>query len=152
MRFWIWPAALCACVLSGCMVASGPQFSEAPTPDAGKALVYFYWPKAFAFAARTADIFIDGKKAGSLNAGGYTYVYLEPGRHQFAEYWETLLDIHASLADRPIGFSADIHAGETRYVRLSTSVGGNRIGWRIGEVAPSQGQGEIAEERYQAPD
>lgn len=158
MRLQILAAALCCCALSGCMVANGPQFAEAPPPETGKALVYMYWPKAFAFAARTADMYVDDKKIGSLNAGGYVYAYVEPGRHQFSEKWPfSILAPVESLVQRPVGFTADVHTGEIHYIRFSTSVGSTSgyataLIWQLNEVSPGAGQDEIATERYQKPD
>ena len=144
------------------MVAQGPGFSEAAPPAGDKALVYFYWPRAFASAARTADIYVDGKQVASINAGGYAYAYVSPEHHEFYQKWafNPLLGnlVEDLLAPKSVGFYADLHPGETRYVRFMTGVGAPTapnsvtLTWGLHEVTPDEGRSEIATERYQKPD
>jgi len=145
---------LCTLLLSGCMIATGPNFTQAAPPQNDKALVYFYWPKAFAMAARTSEIFVDGKEVAELNAGGYDYVYVEPGHHVFTQKWpfNPLLGTFVSSA---IGFNADLTPEETRYVRFSTGTGAGgynsiELVWQLEQVSPMTGANEIAGERHQS--
>ena len=139
----------CAVLLSGCMIARGPDFTDAPAPGNNNALVYIYWPANFVAAARTADIYIDDAQVASLNAGGYAYVYVSPGSHKFSEKWEFSIFAPESLIEPPIGLEAEVHAGETRYIRFSTGVIPGAVVWHIEEAPPAEGRSELASERYQ---
>lgn len=63
-----------AAALAGC--ATGPAFTEAEVPPAGRAVVYVYRASALPGAAIKHDLFVDGRPAGHLLNGSYVRVEL----------------------------------------------------------------------------
>ena len=146
--------SISAVILAGC--ATGPAFVEAPAPDKDKALVYIYREPNFASAARNAAFYVDGRKVFDLMAGGYSYVYVTPGRHAISQKWPYWPFDMGSIRDA-VGITMDVKAGETRYAQFSSGIGASScyqcitIEWKIEEVSALSGHEEIAKERFTAP-
>jgi len=146
--------SISAVILAGC--ASGPAFVEAPAPDNGKALIYVYREPNFAAAARNAAFYVDGRKVFDLMAGGYSYVYVTPGRHAISQKWPYWPFDMGSIRDA-VGITMDVKAGETRYAQFSSGVGDSNcyrcivIEWKIEEVPASTGREGIAKEKFAPP-
>jgi hypothetical protein len=78
--------------LSGCAVsATAPSFSEAPSPQVGngKAVLYVYREYAEP-TAWTAFLNQEDKELVSLPQKGFTWVYINPGKHRFTFGWPLL--------------------------------------------------------------
>ena len=71
--------SLVAVLSAGC--ASGPLFSEAVPPSAGKAQVYVFRPMVMAGGGMSHKVMIDGKRFATLPNGSWLRVELEPGPH-----------------------------------------------------------------------
>lgn len=70
---------LCLMLLTGCPVAKGPVFFEAPL-DSQKGTLYFYrGEESFTFAP---TIKLDDKPFVELQRLGYSFTYLPPGVHK----------------------------------------------------------------------
>ncbi len=149
MRITFVAALLALPMLAGC--ASGPIFSEAPAPENGKALVYIYREPNFAGAASGAAFFIDEQRVVDLAAGGYSFVYLAPGHYEIEQRWSILN--YAPQAEQSVSTQLDVKAGDVRYVRFRTGLGGSAcyncisVAWKIEQVPPSVGRAEIAREK-----
>jgi hypothetical protein len=146
--------AVLAVLLAGC--ATGPAFVEAPAPQSGKALVYIYREPNFAAGARNAAFYVDGQKVFDLMAGGYSYVYVTPGRHAISQKWPYWPFDMGAIRDA-VGITMDVNAGETRYAQFSSGVGAANcspciaIEWRIEEVPALTGHEKIATEKFTPP-
>jgi len=153
MRISFVAALLALPMLAGC--ASGPIFSEAPPPENGKALVYIYREPNFAGAGEGAAFFIDEQRVVELMAGGYSFVYLAPGHYEVEQRW-TIFS-YASRAEQSVSTQLDVKAGDVRYVRFRTGLGGPScyncvsVAWKIEQVPPSVGRSEIAREKLTVP-
>ena len=148
-------AALCA-LLSGCS-ATGPIYTEAAPPPDQKALIYVYRMPGLAFGAKQAHFYLDGIKAFDLNTSGYSYLYVSAGDHILSQNWE-----YWPLDPPTDGISAPItvRAGETRYFRFSTSMGGGplvynavslTLRWQLKEYPEGFAKIEIKKENFQKP-
>ncbi|HWA92495.1 MAG TPA: DUF2846 domain-containing protein [Rhizomicrobium sp.] len=147
MRFRFVAASLSLSMLTGC--ASGPVFTDAPAPEAGKALLYIYRQPNFVAAAARASFYIDGQNVVDLAAGGYSYVYLAPGRHDLEQRWASYSDV--------VTIPVDVREGETHYARFQSGFGDQgcagcvSMKWEIRQVPPVTGRAEIAEEKLTLP-
>ena len=70
-------------LLSSC-VATGPVYVEPEIAPNGKSLVILYRKKEFAGSGGGMLFWSNNKKLVSLNVGGYSYAYLEPGNTNFS--------------------------------------------------------------------
>jgi len=153
MRFASRAAPIALLLLSGC--ASGPVFTEAPPPESGKALVYIYREADFAAAASGAAFFVDEQKVVDLMAGGYSYVYLAPGHYEIEQRWS--LFNYAPQAGQSVSIQLDVKAGDVRYVRFRSMVGGAAcyncvaVQWRLDPMTEAQGRREITTEKLSPP-
>lgn len=116
---------LSSLLLAACAV-SGPPFSEAPPPPSGKALLYVYRPYHFGGAGRDAKVFVDGKLAADLPAGGYTYLYLAAGKHHVTQQWHDWSILDDSEMKQALGVTLKVAEGDTRYVCFEASTGPGR--------------------------
>jgi len=113
--------ALAAVIAGGC--ASGAKFSDsAPslTPvsaDTGR--IFFYRPSSFG-AAVQPQVHLNGEVIGKSVAQGYFFVDRQPGDYKV----ETSTEVTRAL-------SFVLAKGETRYVKLSVS-----MGFMVGHVYP----------------
>ncbi len=125
--------ALVLTVLSGC--ASGPAYKTVsasfPPVPAGSARIFFYRTSTMG-AAVQPDVKLNGEKVGSAVPGGFFFVDRPAGDYEVS----TTTELKKTLT-----FHLD--AGQTRYVKLSIS-----MGVFAGHVYPelietAQGQTEI---------
>jgi hypothetical protein len=143
--------------LTGC-TATGPIFQEAASAPEGKGLVYLYRPSSLVLGARSAKFFVSGQKIAELKTNGYTAVYLPEGRHVIQQRWADK-EYPALMANivgptKPVEVPIDVKAGDTHYIRLTTSPGPYTYGavtvaWGIEQVSPAFGSKEITETRYE---
>ena len=124
--------------LSAC--ASGPRYTEyqakipAQAADAGR--VFFYRPSAAGAAVRP-DVMLNNEKVGVAISHGFFYVDRAPGNYEVATTTEVT---------RKLSFV--LEKGQTRYVRLSISLG-FFAGHVYGElVEPDVGRSEIQDCSY----
>ncbi len=116
--------------LSGC-VATGPRFSETTTdvrPD--KAIVHVYRPGVWGESARPI-VTVDQKSYCDLLPGGYTTVYLAPGKHAFGLKfgWRDGGDSRWNKAEPTI---VDCEGGRVQYLRLAQD---NAVLYAVGAAA-----------------
>lgn len=125
-------------LLQGC--ASGPGYAQMantiPAVPADKGRIYFYRPSALGAAIQPA-VKLDGTEVGTAKSHGFFYVDAAPGSHQV----ETSTEV-----TRRLSFVLD--KGQTRYVKLSIS-----MGFAVGHVYPelvedAAGQKDVAECKY----
>ena len=132
-------------LLAGCY-ARGMSFDEAPRPAPDQAVVYFYRvPGSFASMV-TVAIFIDGKRVGSLGQEGFTWVRVEPGRHEFGATFASFQSGPPSLR-----INGTLRGGDQVYLRLYTEPipGGTRIGMR--PMARAEAEAEMKTYKYEKP-
>ncbi len=125
-------------LLPGC--ASGPSYSEVagtiPPVPADKGRIYLYRPSMLGAAIQPA-VRLDGTEVGSAKSHGFFYVDAAPGSH----FVETTTEV-----SRRLTFMLD--KGQTRYVKLSVS-----MGFAVAHVYPelvddAVGSKEVAECKY----
>ena len=105
----------CLTLLSGCAsTAYGPAYleSKAMQGKAGYATLYVFREHAEPTLFGAA-IQINGKEVTTLNQGGYTWVYAQPGRNKIKAVWAGLSGQQDSY------FTLNIEAGETYYVDVT---------------------------------
>jgi hypothetical protein len=128
-----------ALLAAGC--ASGPQYKDVasaiPTlaPDHGR--IYFFRPGNFAGSAIQPEIKLNDKVVGRSIPGGFFFVDEEPGEYTVSTSTEVKRDIKFTL-----------HAGDTKYVRTTVS-----MGLFIGHITPTlddpeAGPQDIAQLKY----
>src|SRR5690349_24664918 len=85
-------ATVLAIFLSGCAAsATAPSFSEAPTPSLNRETAVLYVYREYAEPTLfTADLLMDEREIVSLPQKGFSWVYVEPGRHRFTFKWPPL--------------------------------------------------------------
>jgi hypothetical protein len=112
-----------ALIATGC--ASGPGFKETsaslPTLSADKGRVYFFRSGSFAGAAIQPEIHLNGQVVGRSKPGGFFYLDEPPGAYTVSTSTEV---------EETVDFT--LHAGETRYVRTSVS-----MGLFVGHITPT---------------
>jgi hypothetical protein len=136
---------LCAVTLFGC-AASGPKLSDLQKngdistlqPDLGR--IYFYRKDSLAGTAVRPNIKLDGNVVGESIPGGFFFVDALPGSHIVSATTEVERTVTFRLA-----------AGETKYVKTSTS-----IGFLVGHVNPevsnpAEAQSALAELSFTGP-
>lgn len=147
----------CALFLSGCAtVAEGPAYSIAKTKESryGYATLYVFREYAEP-TAWGASIHIDGKEVGTLNQGGFTWIYAKPGNRDITAVWAGL----SGQKDSKINMN--LSEGKTYYVDLTgisqvSGVSGGFIYFNVGSGLNSV-RPNVAEERltkcckYQRP-
>lgn len=130
--------AVALLALTGC--ATGPGYAQMantiPPVPADKGRIYFYRPSMLGAAVQPA-VRLDGKEVGTAKSQGFFYVDAEPGSH----FVETTTEVSRRL-------SFTLEKGQTRYVKLSIS-----MGFAVGHVYPqlvddAVGQKEVADCKY----
>ena len=120
--------------------ASGPKYAEMAQGfdrlDAAQGRIYLYRPSSMGAAVRP-KVKINGEVVGEAISHGFFFIDRDPGEYTIMTSTEV---------DRSLSLSLD--AGQTRYVRLSIS-----IGFFVGHVYPelvdiSVGEEEIKELSY----
>lgn len=96
-------------LLAGC--ASGPLFSEAVDPPAGKAQVYLFRPMVMAGGGMSHKVMIDGKSYSTLPNGSWMRVTLEPGSHALQ-----IEDYLGLMRCGPFPMRFDLEAGKTVFI------------------------------------
>ncbi|SIT35577.1 Putative lipoprotein (modular protein) [Paraburkholderia ribeironis] len=103
-----------ALLSSGC--ASGPQYKEIassiPTLAAVHGRIYFFRESSIFGATIQPDIKLNGEVVGRSTAGGFFYVDEPEGQYTVSTTTET---------EKSVSFT--LHAGDTKYVRTSVSMG-----------------------------
>ena len=90
-------------------VKSDESQHPAPTPEDGKALIYFVADGHF-----TSNFGIDGKWVGAVNGGSYFFVPIEPGEHHLCAMLQSFL---AQRGPRVSVHSLKAEPGGTYYFR-----------------------------------
>ncbi len=134
-------------VLAGTLVAlsllscaSGPTFHEMSASlagtESGKGRIYFY-RTAVLGAAIQPEVRLNGEAVGKAVPQGFFYVDRPPGNYQVSTTTEVERDLTFTLEE-----------GQTRYVRLSISMG-LFVGHVYGElVDESEGKSEIVDTHF----
>ena len=110
--------------------ASGPKYAEVagtlskPDPELGR--IFIYRSTALGAAVQPA-VQLDGQMVGKAVPRGFFYVDVEPGSHKI---------MTATEVDRALSLVVD--PGQTRYVRLSIS-----MGFFVGHVYPELVDNEV---------
>ena len=132
--------ALAALLVTASGCASGPAYAQMagtiPPVPADKGRIYFYRPSMIGAAVQPA-VRLDGQEVGTAKSQGFFYVDAAPGSHLV----ETTTEVSRRL-------SFTLEKGQTRYVKLSIS-----MGFAVGHVYPqlvedAVGQKEVAECKY----
>lgn len=145
-------AVVLSMLLAAC-TATGPKFTDAPTAD-GKARVYIYRVhQGWAYKGADSSFYIDGKNAIDLQTGGYSYVYLSPGRHDISQKWPAYIDPFSAMRT----VSMEVQAGETHYVRFSVTApsllgttSAADANWDLREASPAEAGKEISQMVFQS--
>jgi predicted small lipoprotein YifL len=126
--------------VAGC-AATGPLYSEIaatiPPVPASKGRVYFYRADTIVGAALTSDISLNGRIVGKSERGGFFYVDEDPGSFKASASTEVERQLTFTLA-----------AGETKYIKSSTSFGVLVGRINLGLVSPDEAKAEIAGLHY----
>jgi hypothetical protein len=119
-----------ALLAAGC--ASGPQYkdmaSSIPTLASDHGRVYFFREASFGGAAIQPEIKLNDQVVGHSIPGGFFYVDEMPGQYTVATSTEV---------KRTVTFT--LHAGETKYVRTTIT-----MGLLVGHISPSLDDPETA--------
>jgi Protein of unknown function (DUF2846) len=127
--------AIFSLLISGC--ASGPSFAEAsrslPPLDPAKGRIYLYRTTVMGTAIQP-DIRVNGEVVGSAKPKGFLVVDRPAGQYQIS----TSTEVNRTL-------SLTLSPGQTRYVKLSLS-----MGFMVGHVYPElvenvQGSADVQE-------
>jgi hypothetical protein len=122
-------------VLSGC--ATGPKYTEVESSfdalEPGKGRIFIYRPSSFG-AAIQPKVRLDGEVVGKAKPHGFFFIDKAPGEYEIV----TSTEVERSL-------SLTLDEGETRYVRLSVS-----MGFMVGHVYPELVEPSMALEEIQA--
>jgi len=121
-----------ALILGGC-ATSGQKFSEtatttaatAPAPDMGR--IYFYRTMLLGMAVQP-EVKVNGEVVGRAVPNGFFYVDRKPGSYEIS----TTTEVERTL-------SLTLDKGQTRYVKLSLS-----IGFVVGHVYPELIDNDVA--------
>ena len=121
-----------ALILGGC-ATSGQKFSEtatttaatAPAPDMGR--IYFYRTMLLGMAVQP-EVKVNGEVVGRAVPNGFFYVDRKPGAYEIS----TTTEVERTL-------SLTLDKGQTRYVKLSLS-----IGFVVGHVYPELIDNDVA--------
>ncbi|QNB14131.1 DUF2846 domain-containing protein [Paraburkholderia bannensis] len=112
-----------AMLAAGC--ASGPQYkdvaSSIPTLAADHGRIYFFRSDSFGGAMIQPEIKLNDKVVGHSVPGGFFYVDETPGDYTVSTTTETKKEVTFAL-----------HAGDTKYVRTSIS-----MGILVGHITPT---------------
>jgi hypothetical protein len=84
---------------------------DAPTPDAGKAVVIVYRPGKFTGKALEPSVYCDGKEVARMDNDRYFVLLLEPGEHR----------IHMTQDNKRVDLK--LGAGEVAFVRIRIVMG-----------------------------
>lgn len=125
------------------------QFTEAPPPPDGYAVVYMYRLKTEP-AMRKAQIHVDGERVALLSNKSYTWFYVSAGSHILRTKWGFMADIpelEGVLQAQP---------GGVHYVKMTGSVqmlhaGGSRTYSGIHEVSESEGRADLTKTKKYNP-
>jgi hypothetical protein len=122
---------LAALILGGC-ATSGQKFSETattaatgPAPDMGR--IYFYRTMLLGMAVQP-EVKVNGEVVGRAVPNGFFYVDRKPGSYEIT----TTTEVERKL-------SLTLDKGQTRYVKLSLS-----IGFVVGHVYPELIDNDVA--------
>ena len=122
---------LAALILGGC-ATSGQKFSETattvsttPAPDMGR--IYFYRTMLLGMAVQP-EVKVNGEVVGRAVPNGFFYVDRKPGAYEIS----TTTEVERTL-------SLTLDKGQTRYVKLSLS-----IGFVVGHVYPELIDNDVA--------
>lgn len=112
-------------LLTGCTTSkSAPTFLDAQRPEVKSDLAVLYIFRDYAEpTAFAAHLKIDDVEAASLNQQGFTWVYIEPGTHQFKYGWNFLSGMPT------VEFENSFEAGKVYAFQMSGGVNslGNMI-------------------------
>ncbi|CAG9209658.1 conserved exported hypothetical protein [Paraburkholderia tropica] len=115
---------------AGC--ASGPQYKEVassiPTLTADHGRIYFFRADGFGGAMIQPEVKLNDKVVGRSVPGGFFYVDEVPGDYTVSTTTETKKEVTFTL-----------HAGDTKYVRTSIS-----MGILVGHITPTLDDPETA--------
>jgi len=132
-------------LVAGCY-AKGLTYDEAPRPMLGQTVVYFYRvPGSFAGMVPVA-VYLDGKKVALLGQEGFTWLVVEPGRHEIGATFSSF------RSDPELKVSGDVRPGQQLYMRLTAEPisGGSRI--RMAAVPPATAEADIRSFRFERAD
>ena len=96
------PMTVLSTFLCGCAVSStAPSFSEAPAPNLNrdKAVLYIYRQYAEP-TAWSAYLLMEDQELVSLPQQGFSWVYVNPGKHHFTFKWPWLASMPTVEFDR----------------------------------------------------
>ncbi len=124
-----------ALVATGC--ASGPQYKDVasaiPTLAADHGRIYFFRSDSFGGATVQPEIKLNDKVVGRSIPGGFFFVDEEPGEYTASTTTEVKREVKFTL-----------HAGDTKYVRTSVS-----MGLLVGHVTPTLDDSETAQQEVE---
>lgn len=123
-------AGMSTLLVAGC--ATGPQYKDVaasiPTLAADHGRVYFFRSESFGGAMIQPEIKLNEQVVGRSVSGGFFYVDEPPGSYTVSTKTEVTRSVDFTL-----------HAGETKYVRTSIS-----MGVLVGHITPSLDDPETA--------
>lgn len=135
---------LVALMLVACTSAD-EMFQKAPEPPAGLGLVYLYRVDTWPTVRSDALFALHGKTVAALPANTYTWIYLQPGRHELEQRWDN------PQVTKVASHSFSVEAGSVHYVRLNVEGEIRQMRWWMRNVAEAQALEQLAKCRRQAP-
>jgi hypothetical protein len=135
-RSYLYPI-LTALILGGC-ATSGQKFSESATltatgPAPEMARIYFYRTMLLGVAVQP-EVKVNGEVVGRAVPNGFFYVDRKPGNYEIT----TTTEVERKL-------SLTLDKGQTRYVKLSLS-----IGFVVGHVYPELIDNDVARKEMES--
>lgn len=129
-------------LLTGCAtVAEGPKYSTSKAQQDIKGYAILYVFREYAEpTAWGATIKIDGKEVSTLNQGGFTWVYVKPGKRSITAAWAVLSGQKDSSIDLEIEADKKYYVDLTGISRVSGVSGGTiyfQMGSGLNNVRPN---------------
>jgi hypothetical protein len=121
-------------------VKSDESQHPAPTPEDGKALIYFV-----ADGHLTTPFGIDGKWVGAVNGGRYFFVPIEPGEHHLCAMLQSFL---AERGPRVSVHSLKAEPGGSYYFRTRMVGIGSGFVLQLDQLDPDEGRWFVAWSKF----
>lgn len=119
-------------ILSGC-AATGAKFTEAISPPADQALIYFYRPKRYVASAVIPLVIENKNPVFRLQNGQFIAHTVSPGTYEY----------HTDTINIDRIFRIEVESGEIYYVRLDIQQGVWTGSWVFSRIFPEQALPEL---------
>jgi len=134
-------------------VNSDPSQHPAPTPEEGKAVIYF-----MADGHPTSVFGVDGKWVGAVNGGRYFFVSIEPGEHHLCARRQNSVPPGARTGFHDTGPRVSVHSLKaepggsyyfrTRMLQIVDRPGGMGFVFQLDQMDPDEGRWFVSSSEF----